>query len=308
MAAFVPGLDVCERFYTERVAPLLAGVPHAAARIGTGSDVLGLDTRRSTDHGWGEQVVVFGDAAVDLAGVTVTTVAAFAVDHVGFDATAGVTTVDWLATPQQKLLEVTAGRVFHDGVGELTAMRARLARYPDDVWLYALACQWMRIGQEEAFVGRALDVGDALGHRVLVGRLVRDVMRLAFLVERTYAPYSKWLGSAFARLDAAGDVGPLLERATDGDSESLVLACAAMGERCNALGVTRVVDPTPRQFYTRPWDVVDAERFAYAFQEEIGDPWLRRLPLVGTVDQFVDSTDVLSVPGRARAAAMALYA
>ena len=44
--------------------------------------------------------------------------------------------------------------MFHDGAGELTRTRARLAWYPRDVWLYLLACQWQRIGQEEAFPGR----------------------------------------------------------------------------------------------------------------------------------------------------------
>ena len=101
----------------------------------------------------------------------------------------------WLATPQQALLELTAGSVFHDPRGELAAMREELAWYPDDVWLWLLACQWRRLDQEEPFVGRAAEVGDELGSRMVAARLARDVMRLAFLLERRYAPYSKWLGS-----------------------------------------------------------------------------------------------------------------
>jgi hypothetical protein len=56
-----------------------------------------------------------------------------------------ITPSDWLATPAQRLAEVTAGAVFHDGPGELSQARARLAWYPCDVWLYVLACQWQRI-------------------------------------------------------------------------------------------------------------------------------------------------------------------
>ena len=41
-----------------------------------------------------------------------------------------------------------------------------------------------------------------------------------------------------------------------------------------------------------------ADRFADACVAAIGDPWLRELALVGTVDQFVDSTDVLSAADR----------
>ena len=32
-----------------------------------------------------------------------------------------------------------------------------------ELWLYRLACQWKRISQEEAFMGRCADVGDELG-------------------------------------------------------------------------------------------------------------------------------------------------
>jgi Domain of unknown function (DUF4037) len=55
--------------------------------------------------------------------------------------------VDWLTIPSQKLLEMTAGALFHDGVGTLTQLRARLGWYPHDVWLYLLACGWQRLPQ-----------------------------------------------------------------------------------------------------------------------------------------------------------------
>jgi hypothetical protein len=63
MADFVPGLDLSEAFYLEVVRPAwdvaFSGVPHSAAQLGTGSDVLGYDTARSTDHGWGARVLIF---------------------------------------------------------------------------------------------------------------------------------------------------------------------------------------------------------------------------------------------------------
>jgi hypothetical protein len=53
MAEFVPGVELARAFYQEVVAPRLGGVRHSAARLGPGSDVLGYDTARSTDHDWG---------------------------------------------------------------------------------------------------------------------------------------------------------------------------------------------------------------------------------------------------------------
>ncbi|AGL20348.1 DUF4037 domain-containing protein [Actinoplanes sp. N902-109] len=67
MPAFTPGVRLCRLFYEEAVRPLLdrafPGLPHAAARVGPGSDVLGFDTERSTDHDWGPRLELFLAAA-----------------------------------------------------------------------------------------------------------------------------------------------------------------------------------------------------------------------------------------------------
>ena len=138
------------------------------------------------------------------------TVRGFFSRELGVDPAAPLNAVDWLLMPQQRLLGVTSGAVFHDGLQALAPLREKLAFYPRDVWLYLLAAQWTRISQEEAFVGRCGDLGDELGSQVIAARLVRDLMRLCFLMERRYAPYSKWLGTAFARLDCAPRLQPVL--------------------------------------------------------------------------------------------------
>ncbi len=60
---FMPGLELSRLFYTETVAPILAkgfpGLAHSAGLLGTGSEVLGLDTVRSTDHWWAPRVTLF---------------------------------------------------------------------------------------------------------------------------------------------------------------------------------------------------------------------------------------------------------
>src|SRR5829696_1455837 len=63
MTEFIPGLQLGETLYREAVAPILASeypwLVHSAARLGTGSDVLGFDTARSTDHEWGPRLLLF---------------------------------------------------------------------------------------------------------------------------------------------------------------------------------------------------------------------------------------------------------
>jgi len=227
--------------------------------------------------------------------------------RLGFNPRTGVELEDWLATPQQALLEVTRGAVFHDGLGELGPVRDALAWYPDELWLWLLACQWRRIDQEEPFVGRAAEVGDELGSRVVAARLVRDVMRLCFLLERRYAPYSKWLGSAFRQLEAHDALGPALLAvlaATDYTAReaALVAVVQAAAARHNAAGVTAWVDGTVRLFHGRPFRVLGSGRFVDACLEQVTDRRLRAMPLVGAVDQLADSVDVLSEAGGFRAA------
>ncbi|MEZ4519984.1 MAG: DUF4037 domain-containing protein, partial [Chloroflexota bacterium] len=211
---------------------------------------------------------------------------------------------DWLSVPEQLLRSVTAGMVFHDGPGELTAVRQRLSYYPDDLWYYLLAAQWRRIAQEEAFVGRTAQVGDDLGSRIVAARLVRDLMRLCFLYERQYAPYIKWLGTAFNRLDCAVDIEPyLLETlaATEwrGRERPLLQAMSAVAELHNRLGLTELIPTSPEPFYDRPFDVIHAERFEQALLDRIQDEAVSGLPTyLGGVDQFIDTTDLLSYPQR----------
>jgi hypothetical protein len=61
--AFIPGLELSRRFYGEAVGPLLDAyfdaLPHSAARVGSGSEVLGFDTGRSADHEWGPRLQIF---------------------------------------------------------------------------------------------------------------------------------------------------------------------------------------------------------------------------------------------------------
>jgi len=233
--------------------------------------------------------------------VTVTTLSGWLIEHLGVDATLGMGLIDWLVTPEQRLLGVTSGAVYADQTGELTRVRSRLAWYPDDVWRWLLACQWRRLAQEEAFVQRTAEVGDEVGSAVIASRLARDVMRLALLLERRYAPYSKWLGTAFARLDQTDGLGRHLEDAVHArDLEqrepALARAYETIARRQNRAALTEPLDPTVRPYHGRPARVLLADRYAAACRATVRDPTLRALPLIGGIDQVVDSTDVLEAP------------
>ena len=83
------------------------------------------------------------------------------------------TAIDWLTIPQEKLRTVTAGAVYHDGIG-LQAVRERFSYFPPDVWLYLLLSCWTRLGQEEHLAPRAGYVGDEIGSAIIASRLVKS--------------------------------------------------------------------------------------------------------------------------------------
>jgi hypothetical protein len=189
--------------------------------------------------------------------------------------------------PQQRLAGVTAGKVFRDDDGALTSVREQLGWYPEPVWRYLLACQWQRISQEEAFVGRCAEVGDQLGSVLVAGRLVRDLVHLCLLLERRYAPYLKWLGSAFRQLDLADALLPSLQgtlaaRDFATCERHLCSAYLLVATKHNESGLTEPIDPSSRSYFGRPYLVLHAERFARALQETINHAGLRALPLTGT--------------------------
>jgi hypothetical protein len=351
VSGFVAGLRLSSLFYEEEVGPILEnsfpGLRHSAALIGYGSEVLGYDNPRSTDHEWGPRLLLFlseedhrryADRIIetlrhglphefrgypihfgepDEEGVRlpekkasgpvdhkieVHTVRGFFLSWTGLDPFEEWGPAEWLCVPQQRLLELTAGRVFHDGLGELQEARAELRYYPRDVWLYLLAAQWRRVGQQEAFVGRTGEAGDGLGSRLIAAGLVRDLMGLCFLMERRYAPYAKWFGTAFSGLGCATRLGSVLDAvlragAWEEREAHLSVAYAIVVGMHNALSLTPPLETGVSRYHDRPYLVVHAGRFAAALEGAIGDPAVLRIPhRAGSLDQICDSTDVLACP------------
>ncbi|GAA1487414.1 DUF4037 domain-containing protein [Brachybacterium sacelli] len=325
------GLALAEAFYTRAVAPLVA-VPHAACLLGEGSEVLGFDTSQSRDHEWGPRVQIFVDTAhVDTVRarmrhlppvfegfdtawfslatgtvthhVHVTTLDEWVTEALGLDPRKGMDAAAWLGLPQQRLLHVTAGRVFHDDDGELTRVRRLLTWYPDDVWAWMMLSGWHLIGNTEPMRGRCIETGDLLGERLLTARLCRLIMELTFLQERHYWPYDKWFGAAFARRNAAATLSKMLEQALTGKEPDATIALRDavtwLGHHHNTLGVGVQVAPRYGPFEVginnavRPYETANAGDYVQALRESITNDTLRNLIQVGSIDQLTHSDDAI---------------
>jgi hypothetical protein len=246
--------------------------------------------------------------------VQIDTLRRYLIDHLGFDIDGGIDAIDWLTFPEQKLRTLSPSNLFHDEIGVRESLD-RFAWYPNDVWLYLLAAGWNRIGQEEHLMGRSGLAGDEVGSAILAARLVRDLMRLCFLMERRYAPYPKWFGTGFAHLNCAEKLIPIFSEVLSSRSWTereahLVSAYEIVAGMHDRLGVTDPIGADVGDFFGRPFKVVHLHgKFSEKIAERIGDATLkslaRRGPL-GGIDQISDNTDLLSDPAY-RVALKGLY-
>jgi hypothetical protein len=60
------------------------------------------------------------------------------------------------------------------------------------------------------------------------------------------------------------------------------------------LGLTEPLDPSVRPYHDRPYQVLRADRHVKALLSGRTDTYLSGLPLLGAVDQYADSTDLLT--------------
>jgi hypothetical protein len=211
---------------------------------------------------------------------------------------------DWLIIPEQKLLEFTSGKVFRDDSGELTAFREKLKYYPDDVLRLKLIGCWDYIHQESPFVGRTGAKGDDLGSRIITTRLVRMLIKIAFLLERKYPPYSKWLTHGFNLLPNIEELKILLEKALITSEwrereNSLCEAISILIDKQNKLSLTKPLSLKPEQFHGRDIKIINIETVVKALWGGLNIKMKSKLQ-IGGIDQFVDNTLILSHSNESR--------
>jgi hypothetical protein len=341
------GAEVARLYYQDLVGPVLGrafpGLRYAAARLGSGSDVLGYDDARSRDHDWGCRLTVVLDdpdaplipAATEVLerelpetfrglpvrfdvtwdparthNVHVTTVRELAVSRLGVDPLQGLSTLDWLVLTGQGVLEVTAGPVFRDETAELAPLREALAWYPPDVERYVLIAGWQRLEYELPMHGRAAEAGDELGSRLIAARMADTAAHLTFLLSRQWMPYLKWRGTALARIPLGSAIaGPLAAALSAGDwrerEDAIAAAAQELASAQRNLGLP-APDTATVPYFDRPFRTIHRDMQA-ALRAQVTDPDLLRLPDgIGAVEQWAACHDLEKFPER-RAALKAAY-
>ena len=119
-------------------------------------------------------------------------------------------------------------------------------------------------------------------------------------MERKYAPYSKWFGTAFSRLECAAELGPifrevLLSSMWKERERHLSRAYGVIARMHNALQITRTVAEEVSNYHGRPYLILEAPHLVGDILNSLTDEEVKAIKHgLGSVNQFVDCTDQLS--------------
>lgn len=311
------GLDISRAFYREYGEPMLREkfpelVPLLAAGLfGSGSECYGYDDEISRDHDFepgfclflpGEDVVDRRDAFVlerayaslprEFMGLKralvspvggarhgVLRTADFMTEKVG-SADGELDLGAWLSIPEYALAEAVGGEIFADPFGEVTAIRARLMKRPQDVRLKKLAGQLLLMAQSGQYnYLRCLAHGETAAAQLAVVEFVKSAMAAVFLLNDVYQPYYKWSFRAMRALPRLSITAELLEYLLTTDNEEKTrsekyevmegIAADVIGE-LQEQGLTRAVGG-------------ELEKHAYSVNDKIADAKIRNMHVLAAV-------------------------
>ena len=234
-------IDSSRDFFEQVVKPILQShFPVETARtafgvFGYGSEALRLDDEYSRDHHWGLRIDalmpadVFENKRAEImaalkahlpdsfqghslreahlagAGLAPDNLQAFLIRTIGIDH-APRNYIEWLKIPEEDIIHITNGEVWSDPLGEFTAIRQVFqGYYPEPVRLRRIA-NWCRFfsGMGTYALKRAILRDNEFYATTRFSNAIRLGIHLAFLLDKHYFPYDKWLIAYLERLPRLG--------------------------------------------------------------------------------------------------------
>lgn len=228
--------------------------------------------------------------------IRIHTLEEFFQQHLGINIHGKIDNFNWLLFPQQRLLTIRKGQLFHDDL-HANEIKQKLEYFPNDIWYYLMACEWNKISTEESFIGRCGDVNDDIGSRLIASRIIQSIMSICFLQEKKYMPYSKWFGTAFNELESAKLLNKIFKSILNAKNwktreKYLSEAYIHIAKQHNLLNLTKYIEPCIQKYYARDYKVIFADRFANELFLCISDTTIKNINKIGSIDQI---TNVLSI-------------
>lgn len=119
---------------------------------------------------------------------------------------------DWFNVPEFSLLEATNGEIFIDNLGEITEIRQKLSKMPQDVKLKKLAAHLLNMGQAGQYnYNRCIRRNETGGAQLAAVEFVKSALNTIFLINDCYMPYYKWCFHALCELPRLSDLAIPLE-------------------------------------------------------------------------------------------------
>jgi hypothetical protein len=246
-------VDVSRDFFFDVLKPVLEREfpletsQTAFGVFGYGSEVLQFDDEYSSDHHWGLRInalmpdYLFEGRQEELLRVVGDKLPATYRGHSlreGFSGDKGLllaslegylrstigadqppeTYEEWLRIPEEDIIHIVNGEIWWDESGCFTAIRAAfLEYYPEPVRLRKIA-HWCRYfsGMGSYALKRAILRGNEYYAAVAFGKAIRWGVQLAFMLDKQYYPYDKWIMAYFRRLPRlAQPLVPMVDEAVE---------------------------------------------------------------------------------------------
>jgi len=109
--------------------------------------------------------------------------------------------------PEYALAEFTNGKIFRDDSGILSGMRKKYSYYPENIRNAKLAQALSQAYQDgQCNYPRAMARGDILNAQLLLNDFADDVISIAFILNKKYAPHRKWVIKAMDGFSILTDI------------------------------------------------------------------------------------------------------
>lgn len=307
------GLELAERFYEACGKEMLAeqfpeALPHiAVGLVGQGSECMGFDDNVSQDHDFepgftiflpGEDIVDrrteflleraygrlpkefegYGRSGLNPAGGHrhgVVRLSEFLMKTIGRP-DGNLTVRDWFSIPEQSLLEVCNGKLFHDGDGAFTMLRERLGRMPEPIRFKKLAACLLMMAQTGQYnYKRLVDRGDERGAQLCLIEFEKQARHAAFLVNGVYMPYYKWSYRALSELPVLSELSDRLYRLiSSGNDPSVAPSKLELVEDIAARIICELQDQNLTEAVC-----ADLQKHAFSVNDHIADGNIRNMDI-----------------------------
>ncbi len=190
----------------------------------------------------------------------------------------------WLDTPPASLLAACSGQVFHDPLGEFSAVRGiLLAGYPEDIRRKKLAAHVLLMAQAGQYnFPRCLTRGESGAAQLAVFEFVRHAVSAIYLLNNRFEPFYKWTYRGMAQLPVLGHLADALQELTLMDN-SPKNACVKQG-MIEDIAVLMIVEFQEQRLTQAGCG--DLEKHAHSVQDSIRDADLRNMHILDGIQHL----------------------